>query len=137
MLRVELDGRAALGDGLVDPALSPQCEAQAGVNFGVLAVELDGLAVLVNCLIDPTPVIQCVGQVLLGEGELRVEFDRPAVTPWPAGVEPRLVAEPSERRLETAACIKHSGQSTRGASAGSAPPQSGHAHSGLILEASP
>jgi hypothetical protein len=55
VLRVQLDGRPVLGDGLVKFALSGKHSAPVVVGPGVLGFELDGLLILGDGLVARLP----------------------------------------------------------------------------------
>ena len=77
--RVEFDGLAIGGDGLVQLLLVGQGVAEVVVGVGQLRIEFDGLAVGGDGLVQLLLALQSVAEVVVGIGVLRVEFDGLAV----------------------------------------------------------
>ena len=78
--RVELDGLAKAGDGLVQLPLSLQGVAKVGVGHDSFRVKFDGLAVAGDGLVQLLLFRQGVAEVFVGRGQFRIEFDDLAKT---------------------------------------------------------
>ena len=75
VLRIEFDGLLVAGDGLVQPPLGLQRQAQAGVGLGQLRIGFDGLPVAGDGLVQPPLHFQSIAEVVVRLGILRVDGD--------------------------------------------------------------
>ena len=77
--RVEFDGLAIAGDGLVQLPLDIQGNAEVVVGAGVFRVEFDGLTEAGDGLVELALILQGIAEVVVGDGVFRVEFDGLAI----------------------------------------------------------
>src|SRR5258707_1169835 len=76
VVRLVMDGFPVLGDGLVQPALLLQREAEAVVGLRVVLLEPDGLAVDNDALVQPPLLPERDAQVEVSTGTLRSQSYR-------------------------------------------------------------
>ena len=95
-LRIEFDGLAVAGDGLVQLLLTEEGVAEVDVGIGVFRVEFDGLAVAGDGLVQLSPGLSGHGRGCSGPGRISGRFRWPCGSrrwPRPASSAVRGVAE--------------------------------------------